>query len=75
MPDGSWYSAHKNATTRAAWKVVVERGERTETQAKTIIKAWIDSGLLREELYHDKVDRRERTGLVVDDGKRPGRST
>jgi hypothetical protein len=75
MPDGSRYSAHPNASTRAAWKLVVERGERTQAQAKTIVKTWLASGLLREEPYHDKVDRKDRTGLVVDDGKRPGRSS
>lgn len=72
MPDGSRYSAHPNARSRAAWKVVAERGERTEAQAKTIIKAWLNAGLVREESYHDKADRKERTGLIVDANKRPG---
>jgi hypothetical protein len=38
-----------------------------------MIKAWLKSGLLHEDDYHDEAARKNKRGLFVDGAKRPGR--
>lgn len=72
IPSARQYSAHKNANTRAAWKVITKYApQKTEAQARQIIAAWLKSGLLTEEEYHDERARKDFVGLKVDDTKRP----
>jgi len=72
MENGQRYSAAGAARDRAAWRVVVKHVERTEKQARAIIKSWLKTGLLIEDDYEDEADRRTRKGLRVDATKRPG---
>ena len=61
-----------NATDRAAWPIIQRHcPDRTEHQAREIIKTWVKSGLLIREKYDDPVERKPRYGLRVDNSKRP----
>ena len=72
IPEGSRYSAHKNAGARAVWKVITKHvPQKTEAQAKLVVAAWLKSGLLVEEEYHDEKARKDFLGLKVDNAKRP----
>jgi hypothetical protein len=72
LPDGAKYSAAKSATDRAAWRVVLKHGaEKTEAQARIIIKQWLKSGVLEEFTYHDETQRKPLKGLRVNNAKRP----
>lgn len=72
MPDGSRYSQANAARERAAWRVVIERApEKTEKQAKEIIRTWVATGLLLEHEYDNRGRREPSKGLKVDNSKRP----
>ena len=72
MPDGRRYSDQPRATDTAAWLVVRQHaGEKTEKQARSIIKAWVKSKLLISEPYENPRERKTRTGLRVDHTRRP----
>jgi hypothetical protein len=72
MPNGSRYSAASKATGRAAWRVVVYHApNKSEKQARDIIKAWLKSGLLFVQYYEDLEQRKQRSGLRVTTTKRP----
>jgi hypothetical protein len=72
MPDGSRYSGAASAKKRAAWKVITnEMPDKTEAQAREIIKAWMSTGLLNTAEYENPVDRKKAEGLFVDPRKRP----
>jgi hypothetical protein len=71
-PTGRRYSNAPNAKDRAVWPVVQKHyPDKTEAQCRTIIHAWLDTGLLYPEDYDDPVDRKARKGLKVDSSKRP----
>jgi hypothetical protein len=71
LPDGNRYSAAPTARTRAAWKAVVEElPEKTEAQAREIIKAWVKNGVLECYQYENPKDRHPAEGLRVKDKKR-----
>lgn len=73
LPDGERYSNH--ASTRAprqAWRVVQKHIEKTDRQARQIVKKWIDSGVLKVEPYPSKLTRSEAQGLRVNNAMRPG---
>ena len=53
--------------------VLTEKLSRSEEQAKSILKAWFASGLLKESTYDDPEQRRPMTGVFVDASRRPGR--
>jgi len=73
LPDKSRYSAEPRAAERAAWRVVRKFApDKTEAQAREIIKTWVASGLLVEIEYRNIADRKDRKGLRVDPTKRPG---
>jgi hypothetical protein len=72
MPNGQRYSAANAAKGRAAWPIVQQHCPgKTEAQCREIIRAWLKTGVLYEDTYDDPVQRRELSGLCVDDGKRP----
>jgi len=72
LEDGRRYSAAPNAGDEvAAWTVITRHLDRTEEQARKIIKTWIDNGVLFYEEYTAPRGRK-RQGLRVDPGKRPG---
>ena len=72
FPNGSRYSSANKATDRAAWHAVAAHApEKTEKQARQIIKTWIKNGTLFEENYEDPEQRKTRTGLSVNPTKRP----
>jgi hypothetical protein len=72
LPEGNRFSAAPNAKQRAAWKVIVDEiPERTEAQAREIIRTWLKGGLLVSREYSDSKDRKRVEGLYVDPTKRP----
>src|SRR5262249_41750547 len=65
LPDGNRYTDAPSAKTRAAWKVVLEvLPEKTEAQAREIIKTWVKKKLLEPRPYKDK-DSKEANGLYT----------
>lgn len=71
--DGGRYTDHAKAKKeRQAWRVVARHSEKTEAQAKLIIRAWKANGVITLEKYHDTAERKDRLGFVVDDCKRAG---
>jgi AAA domain len=72
LPDGGRYSDHGAAKERAAWRAVVQHApDKTEPQARQVIKAWVKSGLLTVEDYTDAARREPAKGLKVNHAKRP----
>ena len=68
LPDGSHYSAAKQATDRAAWNVVLKHApDKTEAQARIIIKAWLKNETLVEFTYQDEKARKPRKGVRVNE--------
>ena len=73
MPDGTFYSAGPKASTRAAWSVICKFApQKSEAQAREMIRVWIKNGLLVERDYDNPATRKPAKGLHVDDAKRPG---
>jgi hypothetical protein len=73
LPDGNRYSNASKANERAAWKVVKRHApDKTEGQAREIIKAWVKNGVLIAEEYENPLTRKQVKGLRVDNSKRPG---
>ena len=73
LPDGNRYTHASNAEERAAWKIVVKHApNKTETQAREVIKMWMKNGVLVSEDYENPKTRKPVKGLRVDDSKRPG---
>ena len=71
-PNGRRYSNAPRASERAVLPLVQEHyPQKTEGECRTIIHAWLDSGLLYPDDYDDPVDRKSRKGLYVDASKRP----
>jgi len=72
LPSGSRYSDANRAGDRAAWQVVIRHApDKTEKQAREIIKAWVKRGTLYHEDYEDPEQRKPRSGLKVNATKRP----
>jgi hypothetical protein len=71
-PTGQRYSNAPAAKDRQVWPVVQKHyPQKTEGECRTIIHAWLQTGLLYPEDYDDPVDRKRRKGLKVDNAKRP----
>ena len=67
LPDGNRYSDARNVADRAAWKVVLEHApDKTETQAREIIKTWVKNGVLVADDYENPVTRHTVKGLRLD---------
>ena len=72
LPNGQRYSPVNAAEKRAAWGVVQKHcTNKEEAQCRAVILAWIKSGTLIKESYHDPVDRKDRVGLSVNAAMRP----
>jgi hypothetical protein len=72
LPNGQRYSNAPKAGDRAAWLAVQRHcPDRTEGQAREIIKTWVKNEVLFTEDYDDQVERKSRKGLRVNHGKRP----
>lgn len=64
LPDGTRYTDAPNAKARAAWKVIVaEAPDKTEKQAREIIKAWVKNGMLESYPYENEITRKPADGL------------
>jgi hypothetical protein len=72
LPGARLYSNQGGAIERAAWRVVTKHVDRTEAQAREMIKTWLKNGVLKTVDYHDDEDRKDRKGLRVEPTKRPG---
>ncbi len=72
LPGGKLYSDHPKATDRAAWRIVAKHVDRTEPQARQIIKEWVKNGLLYPCTFFEEGQRKDRQGLRVNATKRPG---
>jgi hypothetical protein len=64
MEDGYRYSSSRQATKRWAGNLLIEADKPAELAGR-IIAGWLDSGLLRNEEYHNP-DSKDQPGLVVD---------
>jgi hypothetical protein len=72
LPNGQRYSNAPAAAKRTVWPVVQKHyPQKAEGECRTIIHAWLKSGLLYADQYDDPVDYKKRSGLYVDDAKRP----
>jgi hypothetical protein len=72
MSDGNRFTDTPSATDRAAWKVVLEHApDKTETQAREIIKTWVKNKVLVAYEYANPVTRKAVKGLRLDTAKRP----
>jgi len=45
--------------------------DKTQGQAREMLKIWIKGGVLYEANYDDPIERKERSGLRLDTTKRP----
>jgi hypothetical protein len=76
LADGERYSAARSAGLRHAWRAVkIAAPDKTEAQCREVIRQWVKNGLLVEESYYSKKDRKDRQGLRVANSKRPGTTT
>lgn len=71
-PAGWLYAPTRRGRDNHRWAggPLVDLG-MTEEQAEQMIRAWLKSGLLIKEEYRDQEQRKMRTGVRVDDSKRP----
>jgi hypothetical protein len=73
LPDGERYSSAASAGDhRAAWRVVSDHClGKSEAACRQVIAKWLKSGLLFSKDYKSEGQRKERSGLWVDNTKRP----
>jgi hypothetical protein len=72
LPSGSRYSTSNSAADRAAYLAVLKHApEKSEKQAREMVKTWERNRVLVTIEYHDNSARKTRRGLVVDPTKRP----
>jgi hypothetical protein len=73
LPGGSRYTASRRGETqRWAGTLLIQVCGVTEGQAAGMLKAWLKSGLLFTQSYHDPIQRHDRMGLYVNATLRPG---
>jgi hypothetical protein len=70
---GIRYCAHQRGRDNSRWagSVLITQLGISEARASTIIGLWLKTGLLFERAYRDAEQRKDRTGVFVDDTKRP----
>ncbi len=75
-PAGWLYAAHRRGRDNKRWAglPIIDALGCSDKQATIIIAAWLKSGLLFEEEYHDTEQRKSRTGVRVDHSRRPSQS-
>jgi hypothetical protein len=72
LTGGGRYTDAPSAKGRAAWRVIVDRApDKTEGQAREIVRTWVKNGLLVSVEYDDPQQRKTLNGLRVDNAKRP----
>jgi hypothetical protein len=72
LPDGDRYSDAASAKNRGAWKIVIKHApNKTDHQAREIIKTWVKNGVLESRDYWSTVYNKDLTGLWVNPVKRP----
>jgi RecA-family ATPase len=73
LPDGERYTDAKRAKGAERWAgvVIMDRAGKSGAEAKRILAAWINAGVLRVEPY-ETPDRKKRRGLIADHAKLPG---
>jgi hypothetical protein len=72
LPDGRRYSASNASKDRAAWQVVQRHLDRSDAEARQIIKNWVQDGVFRTEECVDPIRRRKVPGLFGNPSRRPG---
>jgi hypothetical protein len=71
-PTGQRYSNAPKAGKRAVWPVVQKHyPNKSEGECRTIIQAWLSDELIYGKPYDDPVEYKRRSGLHVDNSKRP----
>ncbi len=72
-PRGGLYQQQKRGKKTDRWVgvVLINRLPVNEAQATLMVSAWMKSGVLVEATYQDPDQRREKTGLRVNDAHRP----
>lgn len=72
-PAGWLYAATRQGSNNKRWagQVLIDHLGFDERQAATMIAAWLKSGLLYRQEYRDEDQRKTRTGVRVNDSKRP----
>ncbi len=72
LPDGNRYSDGSRAGDRAAWRAVTKHApDKTEPEARRIIKTWTKNGVLVSQDCENPTTRKTVKGLRVVNGKRP----
>jgi hypothetical protein len=71
LRDGNRYTDASKAEERAAWKVVCRHADKSETQARQIIKAWLKNDMLIRTDYVNPITRKAVKGLQVNPLKMP----
>lgn len=71
--DGVLYALHRRGFGGSRWagSVLVERFGVNEEQAATMLAQWAKSGVIEEQTYRDPTQRKDRSGLVVINARRP----
>lgn len=76
IPNGRRYTlstkGNSKATGRWVGSLLIEHLGVTEAQAKVLIKAWQDNGVLIEGDYYDTARRENARGVFAPEGNRPG---
>jgi hypothetical protein len=73
-PTGERYTDANAAVTRAVWKVVQKFApQKTEGQCRAVIRQWVKNGVPEAKDYYSEADRKDRSGLHVNNPKRPGK--
>jgi hypothetical protein len=72
LANGQRFSSAPAATDRAVWRIVQKHcPDKSETQCRQIVSAWVKTGLLYNQDYEDPISRKTVKGLYVDSTKRP----
>jgi AAA domain len=67
LPDGNCYTDAANVKDRAAWRVVLEHmPDKTEKQAREMIKIWVENEVLKRREYENPKTRKMVAGLWLD---------
>jgi hypothetical protein len=73
LADGTRYSSHHRAGEREARHVIQRHlPQKTDKQARKIIKTWEENGVLHQKEYEDPRTRKPRLGLYLNPANRPG---
>jgi hypothetical protein len=71
LDDGNRYTDDPKGE-RAAWRVIVKKvPDKTEADAKRIVRTWVTNGVLTKLKYTNPATRQPVTGLEVNPAKRP----